>query len=70
MLRRFARVNSVPLYRIECTDNNAHAHDDDGKENRPPVVITPHDEYKYLNLIHDIMEERHEHISRNGITSF
>jgi thymidylate synthase len=62
MLRRFARVNSVPLYHVECTGDN------DNEENRSPVVITPHDEYQYLNLIHDIMEERREHISRNGST--
>ena len=70
MLRRFARVNSVPLYHLECTDadDNDDNDDDADKENRSPVVITPHDEYQYLNLMHDIIEERHEHISRNGST--
>ena len=70
MLRRFARVNSVPLYHLECTDadDNDDNDDNDDKENRSPVVITPHDEYQYLNLMHDIIEERHEHISRNGST--
>jgi thymidylate synthase len=67
MLRRFARANSVPLYGVKYTvDDNDN--DNDNEENRSSVVITPHDEYQYLNLIHDIIEESHEHISRNGST--
>jgi thymidylate synthase len=58
MLRRFSRINSAPHYIV-------HAADDDADVARP---ITPHEEYQYLNLIHDIIEQNHEHDGRNGAT--
>ena len=30
--------------------------------------VIPHEEYQYLNLIHDIIEQNHEHDGRNGTT--
>ena len=68
MLRRFACVNSVPLYRVECTDDAKYSVVSIINDETPIQRPSPHDEYQYLNLIHDIIEERHEHISRNGST--
>jgi len=75
MLRRFARANSTPHYRIDL-------HSETGSFDLislvteeipttipgPPTFIKPHAEYQYLNLIHDILQERQEHIGRNGST--
>ena len=69
MLRRFASVNSIPNYRAEHNKDN-------GKleflaitpANTDSTTTPPHLEYQYLNLIYDILEENHEHNSRNGST--
>jgi thymidylate synthase len=69
MLRRFARANSIPNYRAEHNKDN-------GKlevlaitpANTDSTTTPPHLEYQYLNLIYDILEENHEHNSRNGRT--
>jgi thymidylate synthase len=72
MLRRFARVNRVPLYRLESTEDSTYSVISTTVDTTPhpqsPMVIIPHDEYQYLNLIHDILNENHEHIGRNGST--
>ena len=60
MLRRFSRINSTPHYIVAAP---ADATDDQ----LPPPII-PHEEYQYLNLIHDIIEQNHEHDGRNGTT--
>lgn len=72
MLRRFARVNSVPLYRVEHNKDNGKL---EVLPNTPTPANTaestpspPHLEYQYLNLIYDILNESHEHNSRNGRT--
>jgi len=99
MIRRFARINSVPHYRVENTgvaqysitsralasinDDNTHESTPTttttttATTNDPPpmvimptstVFIHPHAEYQYLNLIQDIIEQKNEHIGRNGST--
>jgi len=66
MLRRFSNINSVPHYRVEQNK-------DTGKFELVPaptatVCSTPYPEYQYLNLIHDILTEKQEHLGRNGRT--
>lgn len=66
MLRRFSHINSAPHYQVSQNKEN-------GKfELVPPpasaVCFTPHPEYQYLNLIHDILTEKQEHLGRNGST--
>jgi thymidylate synthase len=73
MLRRFARINSAPHYRVEHNKDDGKIEmvtitDENTAIPQQLTVIHPHPEYQYLNLIHDILEERHEHISRNGST--
>jgi thymidylate synthase len=77
MIRRFARINSVPHYRVEnmgvaqysITNRSTPENDDTAAQpTPPPVFIHPHPEYQYLNLIQDILEQKNEHISRNGST--
>ena len=77
MLRRFSRINSVPHYRVENTGVAQYAikstNDDDDDDDATSTTATtattpPHAEYQYLNLIHDIIEQNHEHLSRNGST--
>jgi thymidylate synthase len=67
MLRRFSRINSTPHYIIDTPATAAGATDAADADQLPPPII-PHEEYQYLNLIHDIIEQNHEHDSRNGIT--
>lgn len=72
MLRRFSRINSVPHYSVE-----------QNKETGKFEIVTvasssieetslgrskSHPEYQYLNLIHDIINERQEYVGRNGRT--
>ena len=33
-----------------------------------PFIAQPHEEYQYLNLIHDILQQNQKHVSRNGTT--
>ena len=75
MIRRFARVNSVPLYRVEHNDDSGKMEvlpitptPANTAESIPSAIIHPHLEYQYLNLIYDILNESHEHNSRNGRT--
>jgi thymidylate synthase len=81
MIRRFARINSVPHYRVENTGVAQYSiiSDTPPSENDetaappltptpPPIFIHPHPEYQYLNLIQDILEQKNEHIGRNGST--
>jgi len=77
MIRRFARINSVPHYRVEnmgvaqySINSHSSPENDDtaAQPTPPPVFIHPHPEYQYLNLIQDILEQKNEHISRNGST--
>lgn len=75
MIRRFARVNSVPLYRVEHNDDSGKMEvlpitptPANTAESMPSAIIHPHLEYQYLNLIYDILNESHEHNSRNGRT--
>lgn len=79
MLRRFARANSTPHYRIDPDSQTGKfelitlATEGEGEEPqipvpKPPTFIKPHAEYQYLNLIHDIIQERQEHTGRNGST--
>ena len=67
MLRRFARINSVPNYPV---DYDKETTEDPQNKSSPSSskYIPPHLEYQYLNLIHDILTENHEHVSRNGTT--
>ena len=67
MLRRFARANSTPHYRIDPDSQTGKFElitlATEGEEAqiqvpRPPSFIKPHAEYQYLNLIHDIIQER------------
>lgn len=75
MLRRFAASNSVPHYRVEQNKDtgkfeviNTTTEKEGNAISSPLVFIKSHPEYQYLNLIHDILEEDHEHVSRNGST--
>ncbi len=77
MIRRFARINSVPHYRVEnmgvaqySINSHSSPENDDtaAQPTPPPVFIHPHPEYQYLNLIQDILEQKNEHIGRNGST--
>ncbi len=73
MLRRFARINSVPNYPVDYDKETKETTETKENETNPQnktlsKYIPPHLEYQYLNLIHDIFTENHEHISRNGTT--
>ena len=74
MLRRFSRINSVPHYRMDNTGLAQYAITstttaDASSENVAiAATATPHAEYQYLNLIHDIIEQNHEQTGRNGST--
>lgn len=66
MLRRFSRLNSIPHYTLS----------EDGELREKPAsddatktsYILAHEEYQYLNLIHDIIQENQLHVGRNGNT--
>ncbi len=66
MLRRFSRLNSIPQYTLS----------EDGELREKPAsddatktsYILAHEEYQYLNLIHDIIQENQLHVGRNGNT--
>ena len=90
MIRNFARINSVPHYRIETQHDNTDVATDTSSTStltfvpalQPPpslvptlvpmptstLFIIPHEEYQYLNLIHDILQQNQTHVSRNGNT--
>lgn len=89
MIRNFARINSVPHYRIETQHDNTDVATDSSTAStltfvpalQPPslvptlvpmptstLFIIPHEEYQYLNLIHDILQQNQTHVSRNGNT--
>ena len=89
MIRNFARMNSIPHYRVEVAEptidpkNTATATESVSMSpptpphrsfltvipvSSPTVYTHPHEEYQYLNLIHDIMQQNEEYISRNGST--
>lgn len=105
MIRNFARINSIPHYRIEPPTNNTaippvgtsaitsettvKVPDTSDTSNtitfvppvQPPsafpalvpmpvstILINPHEEYQYLNLIHDILQHNQKHVGRNGTT--
>ena len=85
MIRNFARINSVPHYRIETpnddTENNQPTPDTAPSIEYSSIIlpgvipmststyfIHPHEEYQYLNLIYDILQENQTHVSRNGNT--
>lgn len=89
MIRNFARMNSIPHYRVEVAEptidpkNTATATESVSMSPptpphrsfltvipvpSPTVYTHPHEEYQYLNLIHDIMQQNEEYISRNGST--
>lgn len=53
MIKRLAKANMVPIY----------LEDKDGKDGNGP-----HEEYQYLNLIHDVLCEGTIEKGRNGIT--
>jgi len=56
MIKRLAKANMVPIY-LEDKDGK------DGKDGN-----CPHEEYQYLNLIHDVLCEGTIEKGRNGIT--
>jgi len=109
MIRNFARINSIPHYRVEFssddkdttskTDSNPNVTNTTEPTSQIPVIsqvsntptiipaltaptllpalvpmptstsfINPHEEYQYLNLIHEIMQQNQKHTSRNGDT--
>ena len=109
MIRNFARINSIPHYRVEFpsddkdttskTDSNQNVTNTTEPTSQIPVLpqvpntptivpvvptstvlpalvpmptstsfINPHDEYQYLNLIYEIMQQNQKHTSRNGDT--
>ena len=81
MIRNFARINSVPHYRIETpnddTENNQPTPDTAPSIESSSIILpgvipmstsNPHEEYQYLNLIYDILQENQPHVSRNGNT--
>jgi thymidylate synthase len=73
MLRRFSSINSVPHYRVEPNEKSGifeivSLTPPALSIPRPIVSSIPHQEYQYLNLIHDILREREEHNGRNGTT--
>ena len=55
MLKRLAKANMVPIYL------------DDG-DNIDRDKLQTHEEYQYLNLIHDVMNTGSIEKGRNGIT--
>lgn len=90
MIRNFARINSVPHYRIKdpienpndteiqqpTTETITFVPSIESSTILPGVIpmpistyfIHPHEEYQYLNLIYDILQENQTHVSRNGNT--
>jgi thymidylate synthase len=69
MLKRFAQLNSVPHYPYEHNDTLNRV-DDNSESTNNIVDIYPeqHEEYQYLNLIHDIITTNHIEEGRNGTT--
>lgn len=66
MLRRFSRLNSIPHYTLsEDGELREKSASDDATK---PSYILAHEEYQYLNLIHDIIQENQLHVGRNGNT--
>jgi len=63
MLRRFAQLNNLPQYNhtSNTTDTTDYA-------NSRVEAPTPHEEYQYLNLIHDIVSTNNIEEGRNGST--
>jgi thymidylate synthase len=77
MLRRFSRINSVPHYRVEQNKQtgkfevitiSSADHDNTSSTSSSSICSKIHPEYQYLNLIHDILTEKQEHLGRNGST--
>jgi len=78
MIRNFARINSVPHYKIQNPNDDTEIQQPttDTSIILPGVIpmststyfIHPHEEYQYLNLIYDILQENQTHVSRNGNT--
>ena len=71
MLRRFSRINSVPHYRVEQNEQTGKFEVITIISNTNTLLSVSskvHLEYQYLNLIHDILNERQEHNGRNGST--
>jgi thymidylate synthase len=95
MIRNFARINSMPHYPVDYTDNVSSPPESNIRRARdipleipnviPQIIspdniygavpmpkassfINPHDEYQYLNLIHEIIQQNQKHTSRNGDT--
>jgi thymidylate synthase len=58
MLKRFAELNSVPHY----------SHEDNNLNNNVESYPERHEEYQYLNLVHDIISTNHIEEGRNGNT--
>ena len=60
MLRRFSRLNSIPHYTLsEDGELREKPASDDATKNS---YILAHEEYQYLNLIHDIIQENQLHV--------
>ena len=89
MIRNFARINSIPQYRVEYKEDEESTPENPSTTARiiPPVTppdnvgavmpmpvstkfINPHDEYQYLNLIHQILEQNQVQTNRNGNTIY
>jgi len=65
MIRRFGRLNSAPHYTI--TDDGKVREKNTEEIKKSPHILA-HQEYQYLNLIHDIIQENQLYNSRNGNT--
>jgi thymidylate synthase len=69
MLKRFAQLNSVPHYPYEHDDTlNIVGDNSESTNNIVDIYPQQHEEYQYLNLIHDIITTNHIEEGRNGTT--
>ena len=75
MLRRFSRINSVPHYRVEQNKQTGKfevititSDYNTSSASSSSICSKIHPEYQYINLIHDILNEKQEHNGRNGST--
>lgn len=86
MIRNFARINSIPHYRVEYKQDETTPETPSPQPTIIPAItppeniaaivpmpvstafLNPHDEYQYLNLIHEILQNNQKQPGRNGDT--